>query len=241
MKKKLHHRYLAVKHAVDGGKTVGNEPDRFLAELLSRKPCPDPDVRRATEIYACDFKREVLEAFLLVDATPEEINDVLRVKPEVTQAYAHFFFDTEVFDDELDRLEYAHNFSGNAFGEELKKYAVSMGKECLKIRMGRGTYATGNSDVQSGIRATAFMMTQLARTNAPDSGIAKEALNWAKVGLKAASEEVAQPETSEDILITLRTNELTVSAKGNESESAVGREIGDEIDTDVPPPEDILH
>lgn len=156
--------------------------------MLSKKTV-QPDVFSAHDIYSHPFKREVMESFLLVGASPTEIEDVLKVPESITEIYAYLFFDPEVFENELDRISYAYTYTKDAYGQEMKKFAVDLGKEALKIRMARGTYSIPAADVQDGIRSTAYLMGQMVRVNPMDSRIAQASLKWAQLGLRAAAEE----------------------------------------------------
>ncbi len=171
---------------------AGNAPsggvEKELANLLGSKTA-QPDVTSAYDIYSSAFKREVMESFLLVGATPTEVQDILKVPESITETYGHLFFDPDVFENELDRIDYAYTYSKNEFGRTLKMFAVDLGKEALKIKMSRGTYAVSPNDVQDGIRSTAYLMGQMVRVNPMDSRIARESLRWAQLGLRAAAEE----------------------------------------------------
>lgn len=216
--KSVDHRYREVVECV----ARETKPDDVLMYALyvhlmgGVHECVNAAVVRAHDIYTHEFKREVLESFLLVDASPEEIQSIIRVSPEVTQAYAHLFFDTTTFVDELDRMDYAYEYNNSEFGKELKHYAVDMGKECLKIRLSRGAYAAPPTTVQDGIRATAFIMAQLVRVNPPDSSLANSALRWAQVGLKAADTPQDKDNASvEDLKMALVTREDAVDQKSS--------------------------
>lgn len=174
------------------------------------------EVIRALDINRHSYKREVLEAFLLVDISPEEIYAILKVPLKVSHAYRHLFFDTSVFEDELDRIDYAHTYDKDPFGKALKEFGVDVGPESLKIRMARGTYYIKNADVHSGIRATAYLMGQMAKVNPLDSQVAKESLRWAQLGLKAAttdeeSEQEQEARGINQILVALQSKDETLS------------------------------
>ena len=114
---------------------------------------------RASDIHSHTYKREVMESFLLVQVTPEDIQRVLKIPPEVTAAYTHLFFDAEAFEDELDRLEYAYSYKRNDYGATLKRFSVDFGKNSLMIRMSRGESSISPTLVQNEIRATALLFT----------------------------------------------------------------------------------
>lgn len=186
----------------------------FYKLLLTGDSCSE--VLRAFDIHRNAYKREVIESFLLVEVGPEEIYSILKVPINVTIAYAYLFFDTSAFEDELDRLDYAHTYDKDTYGKALKEFAVDLGPESLKIRMSRGTYYVKNIDVHSGIRSTAYLMGQMAKVNPLDSNVAKESLRWAQLGLKAATTEEESEKDQEarginQILVALQSKDETLS------------------------------
>jgi len=197
---------------VASGTTPDGHVEAQLFDLLSGKEAPEV-VKRAHDIYTQEYKREVMESFLLVESTSAEVNAVLKVPEDVTDAYAYLFFDPVVFEDELDRLNYAHTYERTEFGTKLKKFATDMGKESLMVRMSRGSYAVPASCVQDSIRSTAFLMAQLAKVNPARSATAKEALRWAQLALKAATEDDTQDQGNVDrVVMELETTDETTDA-----------------------------
>jgi len=120
----------------------------------------------------------------------------------------------EVFEDELDKLDYSHTYDEDVYGKSLKQFAVDLGKESLKIKMSRGTYNINSAEVQDGIRSTAYLMGQMVRVNHMDSQIAREALRWAQLGLRAATEgDTKQDKADIDkMLFELEARDETVNA-----------------------------
>lgn len=212
MKRAPDHRYLAIKKCATSGEEPDGRIESALLGLLSGKKAPEA-VERAYDVYKQSYKREVMEAFLLVNASADEVEVALKVPPIVTETYAHLFFDPEVFEDELDKLNYAHTYGRDEFGSQLKKFAVDLGKESLLVRMSRGSYVVGATNVQESIRSTAFLMAQLAKVNPAKSDTAKEALRWAQLALKAASEDETQDQGNVDrVLMELEAKDETTDA-----------------------------
>lgn len=189
------HRYKKIVDAVRRDNQPADALEFELWKLLKNQDA-SVEVKRAFDIYQHLYKREVIEAFLLVEASFEEIHQVLRVPAEVTKTYASLFFDTTVFEDELDRIDYAHTYKGDAFGKSLKKFAVDLGKESLKIKMSRGRYTVKPSEVQNEILSTCFVMGQMVKMNPTDSDISRESLKWAQLGLKASVDSEVDEDTS---------------------------------------------
>jgi hypothetical protein len=205
MKWAPNHRYLAVQKAVKDNVEPTHPMERELYQL-SLGNGASAAVAKANDIYTHAYKREVMESFLLVGASADEIEITVKIAQNVTAAYAHLFFDPDVFEDELDRIEYAYTYTRTEFGTELKKMGVDLGKECLKIRLARGASAVSPSSkmVQSEIRATAYMLAARAKTNPINSDIAKEARSWAQLALKAS-------ENNEDEVVAAGVEEITMA------------------------------
>ena len=218
MKKKVpEHKYLDVVQAFEEKKRPSSGLEQELYDLLSGQVVSRA-VESAMDIYQHEFKREVLEAFLLAGASPEEIDQILRVSVPETEAYRSIFFDPSVFSNELDVIDYAYEYKKSEFGTELKRYAVDLGLECLKVRMSRGSYVVHGEMAQDVIRSTAFIMAQLARVNKSDSSMANASLKWAQLSLKAAPDEKDKPKgTVEDLKIALEPKEHTT----NEEDSGI--------------------
>lgn len=185
MKQVPNHRFLFVEAAVSNGAEPRDTREAELRNLL-RGETVDAGVTRAYDIYTHTYKREILESFLLVGTDAREIDQILRITPAITEVYTHLFFDTTVFEDELDRIEYAHGYARNEFGSEMKKFAIELGRESLKVRVSRGTYVLPPTAVQNEIRSTAFILAQRAKINPIDSEVSKEAFRWAQLALKAS-------------------------------------------------------
>lgn len=215
MRQSLDHRHQAVLVGIREQRTPTDFLEQELYQLLTvGTACLE--VVRAFDIHRHAYKREVIESFLLVEISPEEVYNILKVPVGVTKTYAHLFFDNNSFEDELDRLDYAHTYDKDTYGKALKEFAVDVGPESLKIRMARGTYYIKNVDVHSGIRSTAYLMGQMAKVNPLDSQVAKESLRWAQLGLKAATTDEETEKDQEarginQILVALVSKDETLS------------------------------
>lgn len=214
MKKSPDHRLRSVEAAVKVGKEPVGGVEKELFNLMNGKTV-EPDVTSAHDIHSSAYKREVMESFLLVSATPTEIQDILKVPESITETYAHLFFDPDVFENELDRIDYAYTYNKDPYGQKLKMFAVDLGKEALKIKMSRGTYSVSPNDVQDGIRSTAYLMGQMVRVNPMDSRIARESLRWAQLGLRAAIEEDVDRDAGgiDKVKIALQERDETTNAE----------------------------
>lgn len=221
MKKKPDHRYRSVKNAAEQKiRPTKKGVEQELYDLLIGQDASF-SVTRSYDIFTHEYKKETIEALLLVGAEPSEVEHVLRVPPNVTETYKTLFFDTDIFEDELDVIDHAKSISIESFGGELKQFAVDLGKECLKVRLSSGNYAVDPGTVLDGVRATAFMMTQIARINRVDSSFANAALRWAQISLRALPEKEEDLESGvEKLKIALETRDETV----NEDKSGIPKE-----------------
>lgn len=219
------HRLVAVRTAAKNGHAPAEPRELELCKLLKGEKV-GAAVTRAHDIHTHTYKREVMESFILVGVSFENIFTVLKIPEKVTKTYMHLFFDPEAFEDELDRLEYAYSYNRNDYGAKLKRFSVDFGKNSLMIRMSRGESTISPTLVQNEIRATAYMIAQRAKTNPVDSDIAKEALNWAKLALKASSdvEEERTVSNIEELRMELdATDETTNEEKsGIKSDDILG-------------------
>jgi hypothetical protein len=146
-------------------------------------------VQRAYSAYKHVYKKEVLEAMLLSGMTYDEIHDTVRVPQQLSEVYEYLFFDMDVFEDDLDIIDYAHTYSEDEFGKDLKILGCDLGKEALMIKLSRGTHVTKSRHIKEEIRTTAFMLAQYAKLNPMRSDVSKEAHRWANLSLKAAALE----------------------------------------------------
>jgi len=202
-----------VRAAVDAGERPSEKLELELYNLLQGNQA-SVEVTKAHDIHAHTYKREVMESFLLVDVPAEEIENILKIPAAATEACKHLFFDPEAFEDELDRIEYAYSYTRNDYGTELKKFAMDLGRESLKIRLSRGAYTVSSATVQGEIRATAYMIAQRAKTCSLTSDEAKEALRWAQVALKASSDDEERDAAGiEEIQMALEERDETTNAE----------------------------
>lgn len=156
--------------------------------LLGGKEAPQ-EVVYANEIYEDPYKSEVLEAFLLAEATPEQIEKALRVPVRVTEAYKTLFFDRSVFRDELDAEAYAQSYPDTTkeqkWGGDLKRSALVLGVDYLVYRFGR---KTDDLDIAGALKTmiqNAFMLSKATKLNPLNSDSAREARQWMTTGIKA--------------------------------------------------------
>jgi hypothetical protein len=198
-----------------------------LAALLSDKPAP-ADVIYARDIYEDPYKSEVLEAFLLAEATPEQIADVVRVPAPVTVAYKHLFFDRNVFKDELDVESYVQGYPDDTkehkWGKELKSCALVLGLEYLTFRFSHKEAEIDLAGSLKNIVSGSYMLAKAARINPLDSNSSREARQWAATAMKAveiyARVRPVMEDTTDEFAVALESIERAT----NEAKSGIKRD-----------------
>lgn len=224
-KKSPDHRFLKIQELVEKKKQPPT--DAREAELYAhlKGQSTNPEMIRAHDVYTHAYKRETLEAFILVNTSGEDIEAILGLPQTVTDLYRFLFFDPNVFEDELDKISYAHEYSRNKYGSGLKQFAIDLGRESLKIRFSRDGYKISAEMAQNNVRSTSYMMMQQAKANPNNAEITREARAWAQVCLKAsdASKEV-QATDDTGLVVALEEFDATANAE-----------------TSSIPKEDILH
>lgn len=141
-------------------------------------------IKYALNIYGSDYKREVLEAFLLSRASHEEIHEVLKIPAKVIETYGLFFFNVDNFLDELSIEEYAHSHP-NPFGRELKISAITLGFDFLRFRFNRGNSNLDFKQALTKLVETSYVIARAAKLNPIDSQVTKEARQWMAISIKA--------------------------------------------------------
>lgn len=213
VKRVPNHRFLKVQKMIETrqGRPSGTQEKALLALLKGKRA--NTDVTRAHDIHSHKFKREEMECCLLAGLTPFDIMAILEIPTTVTDAYTHLFFDVTVFEDKLDRIDYAYNYP-EEYGKELKTLAVDLGKESVMIRASRGAYSIEPKEAQNSIRSTAYIMAQIAKVNTVTSEHSRAALRWAQLCLRAAGELTEEETgTSEKIRIEVEGRDVTTNEK----------------------------
>ncbi len=106
MKPQVNHRFESLK----AGENPTNDIEKDIVEILRSNKTTNDDVQYAYDIYVDEYKREVLESFILAGGNDEVVFEILKIPVKVVAAYRYIFFDTDVFRDELDRESYAQIF-----------------------------------------------------------------------------------------------------------------------------------
>lgn len=185
-----HHRFerIYTRLRQTGTYQTDDPLEEALVRLLLGETDVPEEVMRAYATYLDDYKREVVEAFLLAEAQPRDLHDIFRIQHDVIEVYQHLFFDTSVFHDRLDAEAYARNYPedhDDGYGRELKINAIQLGLEYLKASFGRGNYEVSPTKAVRELVSQAYVTTKLASKYKIDSPKAKEARKWASTMVKS--------------------------------------------------------
>lgn len=175
----------------------------------------DAHVQWAWEIYEEVHEREVMQAFLLSGATDADVQQVLRVPANVTQAYRHLFFDVGAFRDELHLLSWVRKYEedkrGTQQGALLLKKAMMEGVNGLKWIYARSSVTIDAADIQRQVMTDAYFRGQAHRMYAVGTDEAKAAKGFMDMALKVANTLTKKPDVTgiNALLIRLRHREMT--------------------------------
>lgn len=206
-----------------GAQPVGTVEEEFV-KLLNNQPSL-AEVVYANDIYENAYKSEVIEAFLLAEATPEAIFDTLKVPVAVVEVYKHLFFNRNAFQDELDVEAYAQTYSEDTpeqkYGKELKISALTLGLDYLIFRFSHKEVDVDLSGSLKSMIANAYMLTKAAKLNPLDSNASREARQWVATATKALEAYVrvkpATEKTDDEFSIALQNIERST----NEAQSGI--------------------
>lgn len=207
--------------------------EEALVRLLLGDMNVPEEVLRAYGIFWDEYKREVVEAFLLAEAKPKDIEAIFKIRAEIVEIYQQVFFDTAVFYDRLDAESYARNYNEDAFGHELKVSAIEDGLEYLKARFGRGHYNVSPVRAIRELISQSYVNSKIGSKVELDSNKAKEARMWASTMSKSieslsSAEEIEGSKKSSYVL------KLELMQKDNDDDRQP--ETHEEVD-----PKDIVH
>jgi hypothetical protein len=180
-------RYLSIKSNTK--RAPRHQLEKALWKMLHRKGA-DPTVGYAFEIYSNEFQREAMQAWLLARADYTQIQQHLRVPPDVSDAYRYLFFDVGLFRDELDLLswvhEYEQNQQGTPQGAQLLKLAVTGGVDALAWLFGRGEFAVDPDKVTNQVMTDSFFRGQSNRGHGVSSKEAAAAHRFYQTAFRVA-------------------------------------------------------
>ena len=185
----------------------------------------DPNVESAWEIFSEEAERETLNAFMMAQATDEDVRIALDIAPAVTQAYRHLFFDYGAFRDRLHVLSFIRKYKeghyGTPKGAQLLKDAYINGVPHL-MWLYAPSYAAGldPSELQRQVMIDAYFMGRAQRMFAVGSPESKAAKSYMDTALKIAAVLSKRGDTSgaAALLIKLRHRDMTESIENTRPE-----------------------
>lgn len=190
------HRFLFAEQVVEAGGPELAQHEDPLVRLLYARECGTPHVvdelARALELY--ERKRQsryLLEAMLLApDGTTEKIVENMKVRKGVVENYTKYFFDTTVFEDEFDRVDYISELTDD--GERItKKMAITEGYHYLVAHFNGRDLGLSPLEVCKKMQSFAYQMVNQARGSRIGSEAAKEANKWAGI-VKTFTDAIAK-------------------------------------------------
>lgn len=178
--------YAAAEDAVDA-KTPPTEPKQLaLYTYLTTKQSGRSDMGDAYDLFMAPDHRAALEAFILTGASPALIERVLQIPTSVTETYKAYFFDSTVFRNKLEVMEYAAQFDGSSHAREVLRAAVTVGLEYLLWVYGSPEVQVDARQVIRHTMAEAYYRGMAHRGNSLTSGVTKEAHRWWATAVKNA-------------------------------------------------------
>ncbi len=201
------HRYFSTKRA----KEIPEHPlELALWHALNNK-ITDKHVARALELYSAD-EAVILYAWLVAEASDEQIKDALGISEETTQAYRHLFFDRHEFRDRLDLIRWVREYSEENpdQGVDILQNALVMGVPYLMWVYSKGEIALDPDTVKRQVMADAYFRGRSNRMHAMTSKEAQTAHQYMATAFKASQVlgEKSQGDMNQ-ILIKLRYRDMT--------------------------------
>lgn len=144
------------------------------------------DVKFGYDIYKNKQRvREALEGCLLCeDATLEDIKKVTGISIHLIDVYAHFFFDVDVFEYRLLRMQYVDDYENPKFfdGKLYKNWAVSVGIQFFLWHFNVPGYNVPPAEILTDLIGDSFFRAKEHINESITSPTAKESLKWMKQG-----------------------------------------------------------
>jgi hypothetical protein len=213
------HKFLAAEKIVEtgGGELLRHDDD--LVQLLYKRqeklPYVENELSRALDLY--ERKRQsryLLEAMLISpDGSTEKIVENMKVKKGVVENYSKYFFDTTVFADQFDLLDYISELTDEV--ERItKKMAVTEGYYYLLSHFSGGDLQVSPSEINKKMQAFSYAMVKQASGAMLRSDTAKEAKQWGTL-LKSFNDSLSKSESGHqgdflsEFLVILETGPAT--------------------------------
>jgi len=189
------HRYIAARHSVEANaEGVKTSDDELIILLLKEKngePYVDNYLSKAYQMYMRGQQSKLLmEALLLApDSTNSQICTTMRCNEKLVEYYSHYFFDTTVFEDNFDLVDYISSITDDAEAVT-KRMAVTEGFAYVVAFVTGKDLDISYKNIRRNIQTLAYKMIKQCAGSAVTSDVAKEAKSWAGI-LKTMTDQVA--------------------------------------------------
>jgi len=143
-----------------------------------------------------EVKREIVEALLLSDADPKDVEQIFGISEEMYSVYKELFFDVDNIVSRLDLVEYLENYPVGV-GKSLKLRAFNLGPEFVYFKYAN---IVPRSDTQKVLVKKMFMGSAYKAMEANYSGASSTSAKAASThaGLMLKAYEVLNKLISED-------------------------------------------
>jgi hypothetical protein len=221
-------RSIDLRAAVAAGAASGLHPtDAAYCAFVATGSTEDPEVAHACEIANNEYEAEILNAFMLANASDEQLELHLRIPRGVSVAYRRLFFDVSHFRDELDiyswvrELEETRAVSKHAV--TLLKQAMQTGVDGLLWIYSRVKQPIDPTAVIQEVLVSAYMRAKQYKSADIKSAASREAHTHMNTAMKAASTLIQQAASTgnasgvSELLIKLGHRELTTSIEESDN------------------------
>ena len=183
-----HHRVVAAQKRVAAAQkavTSGKEDPlvRALEQALCGKWGEVPaEVTYAYRLYSSDYRRTVMEAFLLAGDSGETLATVLEIPQKVVEVYRYLFVDMSVFWDRLDIKVFVYEYPEEPLGgwaKHLITGAHEHGLEFMKASFADGAYAVDHAVAIREAIVQSYVNMKLGSRHGGNLQKAKDARAWA--------------------------------------------------------------
>jgi hypothetical protein len=223
---------VALRCVNDRTSSDDEDVKRLLRVMHGKKvPKKDADLVYAWDKYQSPLTRNILNAFLLADATYDIIREATGIPLAVLKEYQKYFFDVDVFRDKMERIEFVEQECLHAAPQEAQflKAAIQSGPDYI-VWILNGQPKCAPREVIEHHMMEGFFRSQAHRGTEITSEVARQAHRWGQTSHRAAADlQRLDPRDDQDALAELHLR-LT-----HDDETV------NETTEDAPRPEDILH
>lgn len=217
-------RLLQKKIAV--AENLSEVEQRFLD--VATQGIKDPEIESAINLYESNFQKEIIQAWIMSEATDEQIFNAIRVKQPICSIYRYIFFDITVFEHSLQKMEWINNYEGTQKGKNMLLHAATNGPKGMAWMQGNEEVGVSAKSVLKSTMLDAHFRGKVGRNAPLNSKEAAISHNYMQTAIKAAS--MLTRDDAEDmnaLLIKLKHRDLTDKVLPEASENATGTKPND--------------